>query len=111
MRSCWSAGCYELRRTSGNARNPLPKLNTRVRFPSSAPRNAGSEAYYVQPEEPPKPILTVGSEYLAAIERMHPMGRIGGPAEVASAIVFLASNEASFITGAMLDVDGGYLAQ
>jgi NAD(P)-dependent dehydrogenase (short-subunit alcohol dehydrogenase family) len=52
-----------------------------------------------------------GAEYLAAIERMHPIGRIGEPSEVASAILFLASDEASFITGAILPVDGGFLAQ
>ncbi|MFG1930126.1 SDR family NAD(P)-dependent oxidoreductase [Mycobacterium sp. NPDC048908] len=52
-----------------------------------------------------------GAQYLAQIERMHPMGRIGEPAEVASAIVFLASDDASFITGVVLPVDGGYLAQ
>lgn len=52
-----------------------------------------------------------GPEYLAAIERMHPIGRIGEPSEVAAAICFLASDEASFITGAVLPVDGGYLAQ
>jgi NAD(P)-dependent dehydrogenase (short-subunit alcohol dehydrogenase family) len=39
------------------------------------------------------------------------MGRIGDPSEVAAAILFLASDEASFITGAILPVDGGYLAQ
>jgi NAD(P)-dependent dehydrogenase (short-subunit alcohol dehydrogenase family) len=52
-----------------------------------------------------------GAEYLEAIERMHPMGRIGEPEEVAEAIAFLASDQASFITGAILPVDGGYLAQ
>ena len=52
-----------------------------------------------------------GAEYLAAIEQMHPMGRLGEPAEVARAIVFLASDDASFITGVVLPVDGGYLAQ
>jgi NAD(P)-dependent dehydrogenase (short-subunit alcohol dehydrogenase family) len=41
----------------------------------------------------------------------HPMGRIGEPEEVANAILFLASDEASFITGAILPVDGGFLAQ
>ncbi|MBW4023123.1 MAG: SDR family oxidoreductase [Proteobacteria bacterium] len=41
----------------------------------------------------------------------HPMGRIGQPEEVANAILFLASDEASFITGAILPVDGGFLAQ
>ncbi|MCC6943557.1 MAG: SDR family oxidoreductase, partial [Thermomicrobiales bacterium] len=52
-----------------------------------------------------------GQEYLEAIEKMHPMGRIGEPSEVAEAILFLASDAASFVTGAVLPVDGGYLAQ
>jgi NAD(P)-dependent dehydrogenase (short-subunit alcohol dehydrogenase family) len=52
-----------------------------------------------------------GPDYLEAIKQMHPMGRLGEPDEVASAILFLASSEASFITGAVLPVDGGYLAQ
>jgi NAD(P)-dependent dehydrogenase (short-subunit alcohol dehydrogenase family) len=52
-----------------------------------------------------------GTEYLAAIERLHPLGRLGEPAEVAAAIAFLASPAASFITGVVLPVDGGYLAQ
>jgi NAD(P)-dependent dehydrogenase (short-subunit alcohol dehydrogenase family) len=41
----------------------------------------------------------------------HPIGRFGRPEEVAAAILFLASDEASFITGANLAVDGGYAAQ
>lgn len=52
-----------------------------------------------------------GPQYLAAIERMHPMARLGEPVEVARATLFLASDDASFITGAVLPVDGGYLAQ
>jgi NAD(P)-dependent dehydrogenase (short-subunit alcohol dehydrogenase family) len=52
-----------------------------------------------------------GAEYLDAIVRLHPLGRLGEPAEVARAILFLASDEASFVTGAVLPVDGGYLAQ
>jgi NAD(P)-dependent dehydrogenase (short-subunit alcohol dehydrogenase family) len=43
--------------------------------------------------------------------KMHPVGRFGKPEEVANAILFLASDEASFITGANLAVDGGYTAQ
>ena len=39
-----------------------------------------------------------------------PMGREGRTEEVAYAVLFLASDEASFITGTELVVDGGYLA-
>jgi NAD(P)-dependent dehydrogenase (short-subunit alcohol dehydrogenase family) len=39
------------------------------------------------------------------------MGRLGEPSEVAEAILFLASDQASFITGVVLPVDGGFLAQ
>ena len=42
---------------------------------------------------------------------LHPLGRLGKPEEVARAIAFLASEEASFITGASLTVDGGYTAK
>jgi NAD(P)-dependent dehydrogenase (short-subunit alcohol dehydrogenase family) len=44
-----------------------------------------------------------------SIGRMHALGRIGRPQEVANAIAFLASDEASFITGTSLIVDGGLL--
>lgn len=40
----------------------------------------------------------------------HPLGRFGQASEVAAAAVFLASSEASFTTGALLPVDGGWLA-
>src|SRR5947209_15198734 len=40
----------------------------------------------------------------------HPLGRIADPAEIARAVLFLASDEAAFITGTVLMVDGGYTA-
>ena len=76
-----------------------------IRVNAVAPGTIRTERVQRLPEEPG------GTEYIEAIERMHPMGRLGEPHEVAQAILFLASDEASFITGAILPVDGGYLAQ
>jgi len=56
-------------------------------------------------------LTPLGRPCLDSIREQHPMKRLGAPAEVAKAILFLASDEASFITGAVLSVDGGYLAQ
>ena len=50
---------------------------------------------------------TAGAGFLAGT----PMGRLGRPEEIANAILFLASDEAFFITGAELVVDGGFTAQ
>lgn len=43
--------------------------------------------------------------------RLHPLGRVGEPSEVAQAVVWLCSAAASFITGVALPVDGGFTAQ
>ena len=56
-------------------------------------------------------VAELPDEYKAPMKEAHPIGRLGEPAEVANAILFLASDEASFVTGAILPVDGGYLAQ
>jgi NAD(P)-dependent dehydrogenase (short-subunit alcohol dehydrogenase family) len=49
--------------------------------------------------------------FLAMLMAGHPIGRIGLADEIAAAVAFLASDEASFITGAILPVDGGYTAR
>jgi NAD(P)-dependent dehydrogenase (short-subunit alcohol dehydrogenase family) len=76
-----------------------------IRVNAVAPGTIRTERVRQLPGEPG------GAEYIEQIVRMHPMGRLGEPDEVARAIVFLASDEASFITGAILPVDGGYLAR
>jgi NAD(P)-dependent dehydrogenase (short-subunit alcohol dehydrogenase family) len=47
----------------------------------------------------------------AAIEAEHPLGRLATAEEIAKTIVFLASDEAAFVTGAILSVDGGFTAR
>jgi NAD(P)-dependent dehydrogenase (short-subunit alcohol dehydrogenase family) len=50
----------------------------------------------------------VGLNRLKAISNMVPPGRLGTPEEVARAVVFLASDDSSFITASDLFVDGGF---
>jgi len=52
----------------------------------------------------------VTEEFLSEIKLRVPLKRIGKPEEVSAAVVFLASDEASYITGATFYVDGGWLA-
>lgn len=76
-----------------------------IRVNAVAPGTINTERVQRLPEEPG------GPEYLEVVKAAHPMGRLGEPSEVAEAILFLASDQASFITGAVLPVDGGFLAQ
>jgi NAD(P)-dependent dehydrogenase (short-subunit alcohol dehydrogenase family) len=43
--------------------------------------------------------------------RRVPMGRVGMPEEIAYGVLYLASDESSFVTGSELVIDGGYIAQ
>ena len=54
--------------------------------------------------------LTADPAARARIESLHPMGRMGRPEEVARAALYLASDDAKYVTGAALAVDGGYTA-
>lgn len=55
--------------------------------------------------------VTKIEEIHKTMSKLHPLGRMGQAEEVAGVIAFLASNEASFVTGAAWMVDGGYTAQ
>jgi len=52
-----------------------------------------------------------GTEVWDAMTAMTPMGRLGEPEEIAAAAAYLASDDASFVTGLELYVDGGYIAR
>lgn len=55
-------------------------------------------------------LATEQPKFLEALERKVPMRRVGRPDEVAGAVVFLASDAASYVTGVNLPVDGGWTA-
>ncbi|GLF95071.1 3-oxoacyl-ACP reductase FabG [Streptomyces yaizuensis] len=52
-------------------------------------------------------LVDLGEEYLSGMTAAIPLGRLGDTADIAHAVLFLASDEAAFITGQTLTVDGG----
>lgn len=60
-------------------------------------------------------VATIGikehSELHNYVVDLHPMKRMGQPAEIAKGFIFLACNDSSFVTGTTLEIDGGYLAR
>jgi NAD(P)-dependent dehydrogenase (short-subunit alcohol dehydrogenase family) len=52
-----------------------------------------------------------GGKEWEEVLRLHPLGRLGEPKDVAWAVVYLVSDEASWVTGTSLIVDGGYCCQ
>ena len=72
----------------------------------------GVRSFSVAPGYILTPLTAVQDEETNQFMISHtPMGRPGNPIEVANAVLFLASDDASYITGVELDIDGGFLAQ
>lgn len=61
--------------------------------------------------ETPLLLRPESAEIVAGVKPLHPIGRLGQPKEVAGVVTFLASDEASFVSGSYYTVDGGYTAQ
>lgn len=55
-------------------------------------------------------IKTLSQDVIDSLVSLHPIGRLGQPIEVARTVLFLASDDASFISGVTLPIDGGYTA-
>jgi meso-butanediol dehydrogenase/(S,S)-butanediol dehydrogenase/diacetyl reductase len=61
-------------------------------------RTSMTESYFDKPD------------ILASLRKAHPAGRWAQPEEIAGLVLFLASSEANFITGATFPIDGGFMA-
>ncbi len=74
--------------------------------PDSIRVNAISPGPFPAPE-----VVQQAPAFIAALRRKVPLGRMGEPADLAGAVVFLASPASAFVTGINLPIDGGWTAQ
>jgi len=95
--SVYSATKGALNKIAQIAANELAERKIRVNIVSPGPVQTPGLEYAVPPE---------AKAYLAAATALQ---RLGNPDEIAKTVLFLASNDASFITGTEIIVDGGYL--
>jgi NAD(P)-dependent dehydrogenase (short-subunit alcohol dehydrogenase family) len=76
-----------------------------------APRGIRVNAVCPGAIDTPMVARSIAAGFRETIENLHPMGRIGRPREVAEAVLWLCSDDASFVTGHALPVDGGFVAR
>ena len=86
-------------------------LLTRAMAVDHAKQGVRVNAICPGPTDTPMLRKALTAEQLEAFAKTFPMGRLGRPEELAGAAVFLASDDASFVTGALLYVDGGQTAE
>jgi NAD(P)-dependent dehydrogenase (short-subunit alcohol dehydrogenase family) len=84
----------------------LDHAEENIRINSVAPGVTWSKYYDQMLKEVPDP-----EGFVAALKARAPVNRYASPEEISTAILYLASNESSFVTGSMLTVDGGYTAR
>ena len=85
-------------------------LMTKALAIDHAKANVRVNAIAPGPTDTPMLRSVLSPEQIAEFAATFPMGRLGRPEELANAALFLASDEASFVTGAILAVDGGQTA-
>ena len=84
----------------------LDHVADNIRVNSVAPGVIWSNYYDRMMQQVPDP-----AAFKKGLQDRAPMGRIGEPNDIATAILWLASDESSFATGSMMTIDGGYTAR
>jgi NAD(P)-dependent dehydrogenase (short-subunit alcohol dehydrogenase family) len=97
--------------TAYDASKGAVRLLTQAAAREAAPSGVRVNAVAPGTVETDLTLALASREELAALATSHvPLGRLGRPDEIASAVAFLSSEESSYITGHVLVVDGGWLA-
>lgn len=71
--------------------------------------NAIAPGYFHTDLNTPEKMLLIGEDFLRSIDMRIPAGRWGEPEDLQGAVVYLASHASDYVTGAFINVDGGYL--